>query len=104
MTAESERRTRLYEAVLSTTRTSVVLDGLDHRFSYANEGLLRMWGKTWDEAIGKNCLELGYEPWHAAMHDREIERGRSRRSSRSAGRCRSRARSAGGSTTTSSCR
>ena len=29
--------------------------------------------KTWDEAIGKNCLELGYEPWHAAMHDREIE-------------------------------
>ncbi len=32
-----------------------------------------MWGKTWDEAIGKNCLELGYEPWHAAMHDREIE-------------------------------
>ena len=32
-----------------------------------------MWGRTWDEAIGKNCLELGYEPWHAAMHDREIE-------------------------------
>ena len=27
----------------------------------------------WEEAIGKNCLELGYEPWHAAMHDREIE-------------------------------
>ncbi|HVE57362.1 MAG TPA: ATP-binding protein, partial [Pyrinomonadaceae bacterium] len=23
--------------------------------------------------IGKNCLELGYEPWHAEMHDREIE-------------------------------
>ncbi|HEV3438104.1 MAG TPA: PAS domain-containing protein [Gemmata sp.] len=22
---------------------------------------------------GKTCLELGYEPWHAAMHDREIE-------------------------------
>jgi hypothetical protein len=32
-----------------------------------------MWGRTWEEAIGKNCLELGYEPWHAAMHDREIE-------------------------------
>ena len=28
---------------------------------------------TWEEAIGKNCLELGYEPWHAAMHDREID-------------------------------
>ena len=32
-----------------------------------------MWGKTRDEALGKNCLELGYEPWHAEMHDREIE-------------------------------
>ncbi len=32
-----------------------------------------MWGKTWEEAIGKTCLELGYEPWHAAMHDREID-------------------------------
>ena len=31
------------------------------------------WGLTWDEAIGKNCLELGYTAWHAAMHDREIE-------------------------------
>ena len=46
---------------------------LEHRFIYANEGLLRMWGRTWNEAIGKNCLELGYEPWHAALHDREIE-------------------------------
>ena len=33
----------------------------------------RMWGRTRDEAIGKNCLELGYEPWHAEMHDREID-------------------------------
>ena len=32
-----------------------------------------MWGRTREEAIGKTCLELGYEPWHAAMHDREIE-------------------------------
>jgi PAS domain S-box-containing protein len=32
-----------------------------------------MWGKTREEAIGRTCLELGYEPWHAAMHDREIE-------------------------------
>lgn len=32
-----------------------------------------MWGQDWDNAIGKTCLELGYEPWHAEMHDREIE-------------------------------
>ncbi len=72
-TREAERRQRLYNAVLSNTPDLVYVFGLDHRFTYANEGLLRMWGKTWDEAIGKTCLELGYEPWHAAMHDREIE-------------------------------
>ena len=79
VTAESERRTRLYEAVLSTTPDLAYVWGLDHRFTYANEGLLRMWGKTWDEAIGKTCLELGYEPWHAEMHDREIDEVRATR-------------------------
>jgi PAS domain S-box-containing protein len=79
VTAESDRRTRLYEAVLSSTPDLAYVWGLDHRFTYVNEGLLRMWGKTWDEAIGKNCLELGYEPWHAEMHDREIEQVRATR-------------------------
>jgi two-component system CheB/CheR fusion protein len=64
---------RLYEAILTNTPDLAYVFDLDHRFIYANEGLLRMWGKAWDEAIGKNCLELGYEPWHAAMHDQEIE-------------------------------
>ncbi len=73
VTEEAEHRRRLYEAVLSTTPDLVYVFGLDHRFTYANEALLAMWGRTWDEAIGRTCLELGYEPWHAAMHDREIE-------------------------------
>lgn len=70
---ETERQRRLYEAILSNTPDLGYVWGLDHRFIYVNEGLLKMWGKTWDESIGKNCLELGYEPWHAAMHDREID-------------------------------
>lgn len=73
VSAESERRRLLYEAFLSTLPDLAYVFDLDHRFSYANDILLKMWGRTWDEAIGKNCLELGYEPWHAAMHDREIE-------------------------------
>jgi PAS domain S-box-containing protein len=64
---------RMYEAILTNTPDLAYVWGLDHRFIYANEGLLKMWGRTWKEAIGKTCLELGYEPWHAAMHDREIE-------------------------------
>ncbi|HEY8563409.1 MAG TPA: PAS domain-containing protein [Pyrinomonadaceae bacterium] len=73
MQQETERWRRLYDTILSTTPDLVYVFDLDHRFTYANEVLLKMWGKTWDEAIGKNCLELGYEPWHAEMHDREIE-------------------------------
>ena len=64
---------RLYESILTTTPDLAYVFDLNHRFIYANEGLLKMWGKTWDEAIGKTCLELGYEPWHAEMHDREID-------------------------------
>jgi PAS domain S-box-containing protein len=67
------RQRRLYEGVLRTTPDLAYIFDLNHRFIYANEGLLKMWGKSWTEAMGKNCLELGYEPWHAAMHDREIE-------------------------------
>jgi PAS domain S-box-containing protein len=73
LTVHSEQQRRLYQTILSSTPDLIYVFDLNHRFTYANEALLRMWGKTAEEAIGKNCLELGYEPWHAAMHDREIE-------------------------------
>ena len=73
LAAASERERRLYETVLSNTPDLVYVFDLDHRFTYANAVLLQTWGKTREEALGKNCLELGYPAWHAAMHDREIE-------------------------------
>ena len=73
---QSEQRRRLYETFLSNTPDLAYVFDLEHRFTYANEVLLQMWGKSWEEAIGKNCLELGYEPWHAEMHGREIEQVR----------------------------
>jgi len=69
----SEQRRRLYETFLSHTPDLAYVFDLEHRFTYANEVLLAMWGRNWDESIGKTCLELGYEPWHAEMHGREIE-------------------------------
>ncbi|MDI9239812.1 PAS domain-containing protein [Lysobacter sp. LF1] len=71
--AAAERQHRLYEAILTNTPDLAYVFDREHRFIYANDVLLRMWGKSWAEAIGKTCLELGYEPWHAQMHDREIE-------------------------------
>jgi PAS domain S-box-containing protein len=73
LAAESEKQRRIYEAALSNTPDLVYVFDLEHRFTYANEALLRMWGRTREQALGRNCLELGYEPWHAEMHDREIE-------------------------------
>jgi PAS domain S-box-containing protein len=71
--SESERRRRLYETFLENTPDLAYVFDLNHRFTYANKVLLNMWNRTWEEAIGKSCLELGYEPWHAEMHDREID-------------------------------
>ncbi len=71
--AESEQQRRVYETALSNTPDLVYIFDRDHRFTYANAALLKMWGKTREEAVGRTCIELGYEPWHAEMHDREIE-------------------------------
>ena len=70
---QTEKARRLYDTILSNTPDLAYVFDLNHRFIYANKALLAMWGCDWESAIGKNCLELGYEPWHAAMHDREIE-------------------------------
>ncbi|RXK83154.1 PAS domain-containing sensor histidine kinase [Filimonas effusa] len=64
---------RLYEAVTNTTPDLVYVFSKDYKFIYANKALLTMWGRTEQEAIGCGLLELGYEPWHAEMHEREID-------------------------------
>jgi PAS domain S-box-containing protein len=76
LAAESERQRRLYETVLTNTPDFVYVFSLDHKVLYANESLIKMWGRGHDGAIGKTFLEIGYEPWHAEMHDREIDRVR----------------------------
>ncbi len=69
----AEQQKRLYETVTSNTPDLIYVFDLNYRFTYANNALLNMWGKTWNEAIGKNLLENGYEPWHAEMHEGEID-------------------------------
>ncbi|MNK31837.1 Sensor protein kinase WalK [compost metagenome] len=78
---QSEQQRRLYETIVSNTPDLMYVFDLDYRFIYANAALLAMWGKTWDEAIGKGLLENGYEPWHATMHEREIDQVRDTRKS-----------------------
>jgi PAS domain S-box-containing protein len=69
----AEQQKRLYETITSGTPDLMYVFDLNYRFAYANSALLSMWGKTWDNAVGKGLLENGYEPWHAEMHEREID-------------------------------
>lgn len=70
---QAEKQKRLYEAITRSTPDLIYVFDLEYRFTYANEALLTMWGKSWDEAIGKRLIENGYEDWHAEMHEREID-------------------------------
>ncbi|OKS89688.1 PAS domain-containing protein [Mucilaginibacter polytrichastri] len=69
----SNQQKRIYETVISNTPDLMYVFGLDYRFTYANTALLSMWGKSYENAVGKSLLENGYEPWHAEMHEREID-------------------------------
>lgn len=69
----AERQRRLYDSITNNTPDLVYVFDLDYRFTYANKALLAMWGKSAEDAIGVGLRENGYEEWHAAMHEREID-------------------------------
>ena len=70
---EAVRLQQVYEMVTSNTPDLVYVFELDYTFSFVNQALLEMLGKSWEESVGKGLLENGYEPWHAEMHQREID-------------------------------
>lgn len=70
---ETEQQKRLNEIITTATPDLVYMFDLDYKFTFVNRALLNMWGKTWEESVGKGLLENGYEPWHAEMHEREID-------------------------------
>jgi PAS domain S-box-containing protein len=72
LTAESERRRRLYETALSNTADFNYTFDLEGRFTYVNKALLDLWGKPLQEAVGKNFFELGYPPDVAEKLQRQI--------------------------------
>ena len=65
---------KLYDAIAGSTPDLVYVINLEYKFEYANRALLEMWGRTLDQSIGQGLLALGYEPWHAEMHEREIDK------------------------------
>jgi PAS domain S-box-containing protein len=72
--ADSERQKNFYESLISNTPDLVYAFDRNYRFLFANDALLKMWDRSLAESIGKRLIEVGYEPWHAEMHEREIDR------------------------------
>ena len=71
--AAADQQRRLYESLIGVTPDLVYAFDRDYRFIFANQALLEMWGRTLDQSVGKRLREVGYEPWHAEMHEREID-------------------------------
>ena len=71
--AEANQQRRVYEAIANGTPDLMYVWDLQYRFTYVNNALLQMWGKTWETAIGSGLRDNGYEEWHAQMHEREID-------------------------------
>jgi PAS domain S-box-containing protein len=71
LVAASENQRRIYETALNSTPDFVYVFDLEHRALYANEALLKTWGV--EDVRGKKWMDLGYEQWHADLHDREID-------------------------------
>src|SRR5690242_5482924 len=63
----------LLEASIASLVDFVYTFNLDGRVLYANPSLLTLWGKTLDEAVGKNFHELGYAPELAARLQAQIQ-------------------------------
>jgi PAS domain S-box-containing protein len=70
LSAQSEHQRLIYETALNNTPDFVYVFGTDHRAIYANDSLRKVWGV--EDVRGKVWMELGYEQWHADMHDREL--------------------------------
>lgn len=70
---ESDSRKRLYETITSSTPDLICVLDLRYHFTYANEALLILLNKSWEEIVGKSLREVGYSERQAAMHEREID-------------------------------
>lgn len=72
ITDQLRQLTAIHETVLSSTDDFAYVFDLKGYFLYANRPLLKVYGLTLDQVVGKTFSELGYPAWHAEMHLREI--------------------------------
>ncbi|MDG3008234.1 PAS domain-containing hybrid sensor histidine kinase/response regulator [Paludisphaera mucosa] len=73
LTARIGLQARIFDTALSNSPDFIYTFDLAGRFTYINRALLALWGKTSDEAVGKNFFDLDYPIDLAARLQRQIQ-------------------------------
>ena len=64
---------RILHAIGASSPDFTYLFDREHRFLYVSPALLKLWGRTLAEAVGKNFAELGYPPELVELHRRQLD-------------------------------
>ena len=70
---QKDAQTRLYDATLSSITDLAYTFDLEGNWIYANQPLLKIWGKSLEEITGKSSLELGYPPELAERMKQQVK-------------------------------
>lgn len=70
--AQLQEQARVFDTTLSNISDFAYTLDRDGRFIYVNKPLLDLWGLPLEEVVGKNFLDLGYEPDLAARLQHQI--------------------------------
>jgi PAS domain S-box-containing protein len=73
LSQRTERRERLLTTTLSSISDHAYIFDRDYRFLFANQQLLDLWGITLEQAVGKNCFDLGYPDALAEQLQRQVQ-------------------------------
>jgi PAS domain S-box-containing protein len=71
--AERERQSATFDTVLAALQEFVYVLDPAGRFTFVNQPLLDLWGKTSAEALGRTFAELGYPPELVALHTAQLQ-------------------------------
>lgn len=72
VSAEAEKERRTYETLLSAAADMHYVVDTDGRFTYANEPLLKLWGKQKHEVIGRSLADMGRDSETSASFAADI--------------------------------
>jgi two-component system CheB/CheR fusion protein len=70
---QMEAQSLRFQTILEAVPDFIYEFDLQGRFTFVNPSLLRLWGKTAEEAVGKNFHELDYTPELATKLQRQIQ-------------------------------